>query len=84
MERSPIQKRKKKKKGRKEKIVDRLTNIEILALLQNCSLSLAKIGSMSQISSILFLLHSTLSHNIGIDVYDFKSASLKNYITKNT
>jgi len=45
-----LQYKKEKKKGRKEKKVDRLTNIEILALLQNCSLSLAKTGSMSQIS----------------------------------
>lgn len=34
-------------------------------------------------NSISATLHS-FSYNIGIDVYDFKSASLKNYITKNT
>lgn len=44
------EKKKKRKRKKKERKVDRLTNIEILALLQNYSMSLAKIGSMSQIS----------------------------------
>lgn len=50
----------KEEEKEERKNVDRLTNIEILALFQNYSMSLAKIGSMSQISTQFYFCHTPL------------------------
>lgn len=85
MERSPIQKEKKKKKKRKKGKnsgqIDQYRNSGPSPKLQPV------IGKNwkyePDLNSILFsaTLHS-FSYNIGIDVYDFKSASLKTILQK--